>query len=247
MPAPLRLTLRHQTPRATGRTGWNVHHTEATWDGATTAFVVVDMWDTHWSWGATERAAVLAPRIDTVLKAARGHGVLVVHAPSDTMDYYREHPARRWVLDLPTVEPPPLADREDPPLPIDDSDQGSDTREPTWSRPWTHQNPAIEILPGDAISADGQELCNILAAKGIENVIYAGVHTNMCILNRPFAIKKAVRWGYKVALARDLTDTMYNPLRPPYVSHDEGTALVIGYIEKFWCPTFASDDLTAER
>jgi len=247
MPSDLRLTLRRQTPRTTGRAGWNVQHTEATWDGAKTAFVVVDMWDQHWSWGASERAAVLAPRIDTVLKAARRHGVLVVHAPSDTMPFYAEHPARKWVLSLPAVEPPPLADHDDPPLPIDDTDGGSDTGEPTWSRPWTRQNPAIEIVEGDAISADGQELYNILAAKRIENVIYAGVHTNMCVLNRPFAIKKAVRWGFHVALARDLTDTMYNPLRAPYVSHEEGTALVIGYIEKFWCPTFTSDDLTAER
>ncbi len=52
------------------------------------------------------------------------------------------------------------------------------------------------------------------------------------------------RWGFTVALARDLTDTMYNPARPPYVSHDEGTQLVVGYVEKFWCPTFSGDDLT---
>ena len=40
---------------------------------------------------------------------------------------------------------------------------------------------------------------------------------------------------------RDLTDAMYNPARSPYVDHDEGTQLVIGYIEKFWCPTVTSD------
>ncbi|MGI6207976.1 MAG: isochorismatase family protein [Anaerolineae bacterium] len=246
MEADLRLTFRQQTPKTTGRAGWRVHEYEAIWPASQTAFVVVDMWDTHWSWGAQERAAILAPRIDAVLKVARKKGVLIVHAPSDTMDFYRDHPARKWVLSLPTVKLPPLAEHPDPPLPIDDSDQGSDTREPTWSRPWTRQNPAIEIADEDAISADGQELWNIIAARGIRNLLYAGVHTNMCILHRPFAIKQTVRWGLNVALARDLTDAMYNPMRPPYVSHEEGTALVIGYIEKFWCPTFASDDLTAE-
>ena len=70
-----------------------------------------------------------------------------------------------------------------------------------------------------------------------------GVHTNMCVLNRSFAIKQMVRWGVNIALVRDLTDTMYNPAMPPYVSHDEGTQLVIGYIEKFWCPSVSSDDL----
>ena len=70
-----------------------------------------------------------------------------------------------------------------------------------------------------------------------------GVHTNMCVLRRSFAIKQMVRWGVDVALVRDLTDAMYNPARSPYVSHDAGTQLVIGYIERFWCPSILSADL----
>jgi hypothetical protein len=69
------------------------------------------------------------------------------------------------------------------------------------------------------------------------------VHTNMCILNRTFSIKQLVRWGIDVALIRDLTDTMYNPARPPYVSHDAGTRLVVEYIEKHWCPTVESAEV----
>jgi len=65
----------------------------------------------------------------------------------------------------------------------------------------------------------------------------------MCVLNRSFAIKQMVKWGVKIALVRDLTDTMYNPAMPPYVSHDEGTRLVVAYIEKFWCPSVLSADL----
>ncbi len=33
----------------------------------------------------------------------------------------------------------------------------------------------------------------------------------MCVLGRSFAIKTMVRRGKNVMLARDLTDTMYNP------------------------------------
>jgi hypothetical protein len=65
----------------------------------------------------------------------------------------------------------------------------------------------------------------------------------MCILNRSFGIKQMVRWGVNVALVRDLTDAMYNPAMSPYVSHEAGTQLVIGYIERFWCPTVVSTDL----
>ena len=71
-----------------------------------------------------------------------------------------------------------------------------------------------------------------------------GVHTNMCVLNRSFGIKAMTRRGVDVMLCRDLTDAMYDPAKPPYVSHDEGTRLVVEYIEKFWCPTITSEDLT---
>ena len=67
----------------------------------------------------------------------------------------------------------------------------------------------------------------------------------MCMLDRSFAIKALVRWGIDVILVRDLTDAMYNPARSPYVSHDEGTNLVIQYIEAFWCPSMTSEELLA--
>jgi isocitrate/isopropylmalate dehydrogenase len=70
-----------------------------------------------------------------------------------------------------------------------------------------------------------------------------GVHTNCCILHRTFGIKQMVKWGVDMTLVRDLTDGIYSPATPPYVSHDEGTSLVVGYIEKFWCPTVLSDQL----
>ena len=53
-----------------------------------------------------------------------------------------------------------------------------------------------------------------------------------------------VALGKNVALMRDMTDTMYNPRRPPGVGHFEGTDLVIEHVEKYWCPTFTSADLT---
>ncbi len=49
--------------------------------------------------------------------------------------------------------------------------------------------------------------------------------------------------GKNVVLLRDLTDTMYNPLRWPYVSHFTGTDLIVSHIERFVCPTITSDQL----
>ena len=53
------------------------------------------------------------------------------------------------------------------------------------------------------------------------------------------------RWGIHCILARDLTDTMYNPKMRPFVSHDQGTELVVEHIEKYWCPSLLSADLMA--
>jgi hypothetical protein len=76
------------------------------------------------------------------------------------------------------------------------------------------------------------------------HVVLLGVHLNMCVLGRPFAIRQMTALGKSVALMRDMTDTMYNPDRPPGVSHFAGTALMVGHVERFWCPSFTSSDIT---
>jgi type 1 glutamine amidotransferase len=51
------------------------------------------------------------------------------------------------------------------------------------------------------------------------------------------------RNGKNVVLVRDMTDTMYNPARAPYVSHFTGTDLIVEHIEKWVCPTVTSDQI----
>ncbi len=162
------------------------------------------------------------------------------------MAFYADHPARQRMLSIPPIAPPRPARHANPPLPIRDSDGGSDTGEKPWYPAWTRQHAALEIDPGcDGLTDDGREIYSFIRQRGIERVLLMGVHTNMCILNRSFAIKQMVRWRVPIALVRDLTDTMYNPAMPPYISHAEGTRLVIEYIEKFWCPTISSEEITA--
>jgi nicotinamidase-related amidase len=230
---------------AAGHTQWQSIVEEKRVQARRTAIVICDMWDTHWSRGAAERVDAMAPRMNEVLVGARRQGVHIIHAPSDTLDFYAQHTARQRMLAVPPVEPPPSLDLPVPPLPIDDSDEGSDTGETTTSRAWQRQHPALEIDETvDVISDKGVEVYSYLYQQRIQQVVIMGVHTNMCVLNRSFAIKQLVKWQVPVALVRDLTDTMYNPAMRPYVSHDEGTQLVIGYIERFWCPSLLSSDLT---
>src|SRR5688500_3082271 len=53
-----------------------------------TAIIVCDMWDQHWCKGATDRVGEMAPRMNEVIEAARKRGMLIIHAPSETMDFY---------------------------------------------------------------------------------------------------------------------------------------------------------------
>lgn len=216
----------------------------ADWEVAKAAILLCDVWDKHWCRGATERVDEMVPRMDEVVKAARGAGVQIVHAPSGTMEFYAETAGRKRVLEAPQIEPPDELEREDPPQPVDSSDGGSDTGEEESFKAWHRQHPGIEIdQESDLISDDGREVYNCMAQRGIDNLLIMGVHTNMCVLNRSFAIKQMVRWGKQVALIGDLTDAMYNPARAPYVGHAEGTRLIIEYIEKFWCPTVSSEQI----
>lgn len=203
------------------------------------------MWDRHWCAGATGRVEEMAPVMNEVVRVAREQGVFIIHAPSDTMEFYRDTPQRRRAREAPAVPLPPEQERPpEPPLPIDDSDGGCDTAETPWYKAWSRQHPAIEIAAGDAVTDDGDEVYRLCHERGIDTLILMGVHTNMCILGRSFGIRRMVKLGMNVLLMRDMTDAMYNPRRRPYVSHVRGTELVVEHIEQHWCPSITSAAFT---
>lgn len=214
-------------------------------DPKKTAVIVCDMWDDHWCKRASERCADLAKKAEPVLKACRDRGMTIIHCPSDTMAFYKDHAARKRTLAVKKAEPPKGKDLPNPPLPVDDSDGGCDDEKPAKQhRAWTRQHATITIdADKDYITDNGGEAYNVLKEKGIDTVIVMGVHTNMCVLNRSFAIKQMVKWGVRTFLVRDLTDAMYNPKMKPFVTHDKGTQLIIEHIEKHWCPTVESKSL----
>lgn len=208
-------------------------------DPKKTAVVVCDMWDDHWCQAAAKRCDALAKKAEPMLKAYREQGMTIVHAPSDCMGFYTDHPARKRMLAVKKAEPPKDKEVPCPPLPIDDSDGGCDDPGPTpFRKAWTRQHAAVTIDPDkDYVSDSGREVFSLMKEKGLTTVVVMGVHTNMCVLNRSFAVKQMVKWGMGVLLVRDLTDAMYNPAMKPNVTHDRGTELVVEYIETYWCPT----------
>ena len=219
---------------------------ESTLPFSKTALIICDMWDRHWCDTASQRVDALAHKMSPVIDLARERGILIIHAPSETMDFYKQNPARLRILAFPQVQPPAPLPLTEPPLPIDDSDGGCDNPNNSLkpnTRVWTRENLAIHVLDTDLISDDAREVYNALHARGIQTLLYVGVHANMCILNRSFGIRQMTKWGIHCILIRDLTEAMYNPASRPFVSHQRGTEMVIEHIESYWAPTATSQEL----
>ena len=240
----LALTLRSRCETPPGSGQWQAAESATRWDPAKTAAVICDMWNEHWCKGATARVAEMAPRMNDLVKALRGRGVLIIHCPSETMAFYADHPGRKMAQAAPKSDPPAAKPRPpEPPLPVGVVDGGCTCQPPCPQRKaWSRQIAAIEITGGDAIT-DSAEALYLMRARGITHVLIMGVHTNMCVLNRPFAIRRLAAEGFSVALFRDMTDTMYNSRGKPNVDHFAGTDLVIEHIEKYLCPTATSDQV----
>ncbi len=237
----LRLPLRSRVEAFKGSGVWAEVRFEKEFPVAETGLLICDMWDNHWCSGAVQRVTGLVKLMAPVVDQARAGGVQIIHAPSDVMAFYKDYPQRQRMLALPKVAPPVECDLTDPALPVEN---GCDTSPDKFYKAWTRQHPGIRIAGDDAISDQGTEIYSLLKKQGIGNLLVMGVHTNVCVLKRSFAIRQMTKWGIRCVLVRDLTDTMYDPKTPPYVPHDQGTELVVQHIEKFWCPTTLSAQLT---
>jgi nicotinamidase-related amidase len=248
-PPSLELHLRSRVQPFKGDPLWQEVSLTQTVDPAKTAIVICDMWDDHWCKSAATRCTALAHKAAPVIAAARAAGVTIIHAPSECMPFYADSPARKRAQAVPKAALPKPLDLPDPTLPCDASDGGCDDPQPVKQhKAWTRQHEAIRIDEArDYISDNGDEVYSILKERGITTLLVMGVHTNMCVLHRSFAIKNMTRRGVRCVLIRDLTDAMYNPAMKPNVSHEAGTALIIEHIEKYWCPTILSDDLLPRK
>ena len=139
------------------------------------------------------------------------------------MDFYRDHPARKRAQAFPKAKNVPedigqwchsIPSEEQGEYPIDQSD-GSEDDDPEehakWAKelaakglnpraPWTRQIDVLEIdEQRDFISDNGVEIWNLMESRGIKNVMLMGVHTNMCVLGRPFGLRQMAKNDKRVA------------------------------------------------
>jgi len=251
------LAARSRVETSQGSGKFIVVYKQLQWEPTQTAIIVCDMWDQHWCKGASSRVAELAPRMNDVIAKAYEKGVFIIHSPSETMEDYKNHPARKKAIEAPQAANVPaeiskwcnwINEKEQSTgYPIDHSDGGCDCEQKcNQGNPWRKQFEAINIRDEDAISDSGVEAWNLLEQRGIKNVIIMGVHTNMCVLGRPFGLRNIAKFGKNVVLMRDMTDTMYNSKMRPFVNHFTGTDFVVEHIEKFVCPTITSTVFTGK-
>ncbi len=147
------------------------------------ALLLCDVWDRHWCRGAQERLKRLVPRIDRTARAARDRGMLVVHAPSSTMPFYANHPARLRVLQAPPAAAPAERTHLDPPLPIDGSDSSDTDGDPAaeGTRRWRRQHAGVWIDGDrDAIGDDGLELLGLYRQRGISRPSRSMAPVRLC-------------------------------------------------------------------
>ena len=262
----LQLTLQKRAESKPGGDEFRVTTTAESWDAKQTAIIVCDMWDLHHCKNAVTREREMAPRMNAVLEKARAQGVFIIHAPSSCMKYYEGQPGRELAKAAPAAKTLPaeigawcrqIPAEELGKYPIDQTDGGEDddaAEHAAWAEelkakglnpraPWTRQIDVLKIYGHDAISDSGVEIWNLLEHRGISNVILMGVHVNMCVAGRPFGLRQMAKNGKRVVLMRDLTDSMYNPARWPFVDHFRGTEMFIEHLEKFVCPTVTSDQI----
>ena len=268
-PPVLKVVLQDQAPsnavsKENSKRDYRVATTNQSWKASQTAVIICDMWDSHHCYRAVQRQAQMVPRMEKVLNHLRSKGVTLIHAPSGCMAAYANNPARLRVASIPKSVVPEginewcrsIPSEEKVKYPLDQSDGGEDDtpeEHAAWAKalkakglnpqsPWKKQHQGLTIDPAkDFISDRGDEIWSLLEHRDLKHVILVGVHTNMCVLGRPFGLRQLSRNGVNVALMRDLTDSMYNPKSWPHVSHLEGNALIISHIERHVCPTLTSD------
>lgn len=230
------------------------------WNASETAIIICDMWADHPCKLAAQRVDRMAPKMNEVISKARDQGVAIIHAPSGGMSLYADTPFRKRIQEAKPAKPPVpiqgwcyLDPEKEPPLPVDDTVKRSPTSslrgcdDPIADYKTNtdrHEHPAIKIVGYDVISDNGKEIYNFLEQEQRKNIVLMGVHTNMCVLGRPFGIRQLTYLGKNVVLCRDLTDALYDPRDRPYVSHARGTEMIIEHIEQHWCPSILGRDLT---
>ena len=150
-----------------------------------------------------EAERIMKECIRPAMDAARKAGVLVCHVESPTIGV--KHPEIPKELDPPASGPKP----QPPVVPgwrdhIVARSHGKDY--PTKS-PYARMDRAkiVAPMPGEPFVYQTGQFDRALRRHGIENLIYSGFATDMCVLRAPGGIEPLAPYSYRLYLVRDAT------------------------------------------
>jgi hypothetical protein len=205
-------------------------------DPAHTAVIVIDPWNYHWCMTACERVGAMTPRWNAALDAARKLGMQVMWAPSDVASMYSGTTQRERALAVPYVPVPKVRDL---------TCSFTCAVGPCMCGPGLacQGNYGHDGMCGDLVVAQSdwivcglEEVYAICKQQGITNIIFMGLHTNMCLFGKPDALKPMYGTGIDCYVTRDINDafTHYEPAAG--FTPDDGTAWIDDDLERAGVP-----------
>jgi hypothetical protein len=207
--------------------------------------IVVDPWNFHWCKSATMRVDALIPRMNRSLEACRDFGMTIMLCPTDVVDHYVGWPQREMVLAMNKRSVPTLQTIQCPAPPGGRGCAcGHDGCLGNYG--WDAMHPDLKIGPADLIPDTLEDVWTICQDRQLTHLIYAGVHTEVCLLGKPMGLRNLKAAGIECILARDLTDAHpdYAPERG--LTPDGHTAEVVAHFEQHLAPTIMMSDELAK-
>jgi nicotinamidase-related amidase len=151
-----------------------------------------------------EAERIMRECIRPAMDAARAIGMLVCHLESEMIG--RKHPEAMQDIDVPAA-----TDSESPPPVVPGWREKMITRshgEDCFNRPplsTMDRAETVSPLPGEPFVFQTGQFDRVLRRHGIENLIYTGFATDMCILRAAGGVEPMAPFGYRVFLMRDAT------------------------------------------
>jgi nicotinamidase-related amidase len=96
--------------------------------------------------------------------------------------------------------------------------------------------------PGDIYAWQTGQLDRLLRRRGVENLIYCGFATDMCVLRAPGGVEPMAGYGYRLYLLRDATVGVE---LPDTFEERLATRWGIRYFETHYGQTLTTEELVA--
>jgi nicotinamidase-related amidase len=208
-----------------------------------TAVIVVDMWNYHWCMTASERVSAMVPRMNSVLSIARELGIQIVWNPSDVVTAYSGYPQYERAVAVEHRHAPKIRQ----PLSTNFTAHVgrcmcSSETECQGNYGWDAMHPDLVIADNDLISSSTDEIYTLLNDRRITDIIYMGVHTNMCVFGKPGAMSSMWSAGFNCMLAGDLNDAFTTCKPDKNCTLDMGTAEINENLQQSGIPNINMGD-----